>query len=375
MNFVTTEAVGKGHPDKVADQISDAILDEYMRVDPDARVAAETLVTGNKVILAGEISSKEEFDISPIVRGVLYDIGYHYGGVFDAASFEVINLLQRQSPNIHRVSKEGLAGDQGIVYGFASSSEDLEHMPLPAFYPNLLMRHLSEKQVTGFLPDAKCQLTFRINEDGGATPKFTLDTAVIAQSHEEHVEGLAIAHIIAEAIYDTMDDIIEDPPTILVNSPDGRFTGAGPAFDTGLTGRKLAVDTYGGLVSHGGGAFSGKDPSKIDRSAAYLARWIAKSVVFSYGGFCKVHIAYAFGVHDPVAFTVFTGHDAADKALTEWLSKNIDMSIPGIIERFDLQRPIYYKTAFGGHFGREPVEHDKLGTTFPWEVPVELDIL
>ena len=355
----TSESVTEGHPDKVADQISDAILDEIIKNDPEARVACETLVTTGLAFVAGEISTSCYVNIPQIVRDTIKEIGYtdaHYG--FDYLTCGVITSIQEQSPDIALGVDKGGAGDQGMVFGYATDETE-ELMPLPITLAHKLAQRLAEirkKGVVDYLrPDGKTQVTVEYDND---LPR-RVDTIIISAQHNpgiemgrlrEDMQELVIKQVIPEQFLDKTH-----PPKVLIN-PTGRFEIGGPQGDTGLTGRKIIVDTYGGVGSHGGGCYSGKDPTKVDRSGSYIARYIAKNIVAAgLAKRCELQIAYAIGVKEPVSLTVNTHNTARipEQEINRLIRENIDLTPQGIIEALDLRKPIYRKTACYGHFGRE----------------------
>ncbi len=362
-HLFTSESVTEGHPDKVADQISDSVLDAILAADPAGRVACETLVTTGMAMVAGEITTRTYVDIPKIVRGAIRDIGYNssdYG--FDWETCAVMTAIDEQSPDIAMGVDPGGAGDQGLMFGFACRETE-ELMPLPITLAHRLTRRLSRVRKEGRLPwvrpDGKSQVTI---EYDGFTP-VRVDTVLISTQHDPDVPDLR-ERIIAEVIEPELAglDIDHDAPTFHVN-PTGNFVIGGPQGDCGLTGRKIIVDTYGGSAPHGGGAFSGKDPSKVDRSASYAARWVAKHVVAAgLADRCQVQVAYAIGVADPVSVMVKTygTGQAPDARITEAVLSVFDLRPKGIIESLDLLRPIYRNTAAYGHFGRPDQD-------FPWE--------
>jgi S-adenosylmethionine synthetase len=361
----TSESVTEGHPDKIADQISDAVLDAVLSDDPKGRVACETYVTTGMVLVGGEITTETYVDIPDLVRKVVMDIGYtnaHYG--FDYETCAVLNSIQRQSGDISMgVDREG-AGDQGMMFGFAAN-ETPELMPLPIMLAHRLTRRLAdvrkEKILPYLRPDGKSQVTILYD---GQKP-VAVDTVVISSQHDPDpsIEQLR-KEVLEKVILPVLPPELTDPKKLktFIN-PTGRFVIGGPHGDTGLTGRKIIVDTYGGYESHGGGAFSGKDPTKVDRSACYAARWVAKNVVAAgLADRCSVQLAYAIGVAEPVSVLVRgqgTGK-VSDAELERKVKKVFDLRPKGIIERLNLRRPIYRKTAAYGHFGRTEPE-------FTWE--------
>ncbi len=361
--FFNSESVTEGHPDKVCDQISDAVLDAVMAEDPTGRVACETFVARGLVIVGGEITTKTIFDVDKLVRRVVKDIGYtrpEYA--FDSASCAVLNAIGRQSPDIAQGVDTGGAGDQGIMFGYACRETD-ELMPLPIMLAHKLTRRLAEVRRSGQLsylgPDGKSQVSVEYL-DGRAV---RVDTVVLSTQHGPEILDKSGDQITAKARNEIIDVIIrpvlgkrliDDKTRFLVN-PTGKFVVGGPASDTGLTGRKIIVDTYGGRAPHGGGAFSGKDPTKVDRSACYMARYIAKNVVAAgLAEECTVQLAYAIGVAEPVG-VYFDAHGTgqADEARIEAaVRKLFPMTPKGIIDTLKLRRPIYRQTAAYGHFGR-----------------------
>ena len=359
----TSESVTEGHPDKVADQISDAILDAIMAEDPKGRVACETLVTTGLAFIAGEITTKAYADIPTIVRDTVREIGYtdpRYG--FDWETCAVVTAIGEQSPDIWKGSecghgvKEGGAGDQGMMIGYATT-ETKEYMPLPIHLAHLLAQRLAEvrktKAISYLRPDGKTQVTVEY-EDG---MPLRVDAVVVSAQHEPDVRMDDLADAVRRVVVEPVlpKELNKHDYTLLVN-PTGRFEKGGPAADTGLTGRKIIVDTYGGYASHGGGAFSGKDPSKVDRSASYAARYVAKNVVAAgLAKKCTIEIAYAIGRADPVSVMIDTEHTGTlpDAQIVALVRKHFDLRPLAIRERLNLHRPIYRKTAAYGHFGRE----------------------
>jgi len=361
----TSESVTEGHPDKIADQISDAILDACLEQDPYSRVAAETLTATGLVVIAGEITTKAYVDFQTLVRGVVASIGYDnalYG--FDSNTCAVISSINRQSGDIAQGVDTGGAGDQGMMFGYATN-ETPELMPAAISLAHKLTRKLSEVRKSGKLaylrPDGKSQVTVEYDENG---KPVRIDAVVISTQHAEQVgneelRGDILKHVIQAVL---PAEWLDENTKYHIN-PTGRFVIGGPMGDTGLTGRKIIVDTYGGAGRHGGGAFSGKDPTKVDRSAAYVARYIAKNIVAAkLADRCEVQLAYAIGVAEPVSVLVetFGTGKVSAKALTELVRKNFSLTPKGIIESLNLRRPIYRKTAAYGHFGRNEAE-------FTWE--------
>ncbi len=367
----TSESVSEGHPDKVADQISDAILDSMLEQDPHSRVACETMVTTGQVVVAGEITSSASVDIQQIVRDTIADIGYEdpeYG--FDYRSCGVLVALDQQSPDISQGVSEGEglhaeqgAGDQGMMFGYACR-ETRQLMPLPIMLSHKLLQHLTKlrksKKISYLLPDAKSQVTVEY-VDG--KPK-RVDAVVISTQHRPNATHKRIERdMINQVVKKVIPAKLLDRDTKYHINPTGRFVVGGPHGDCGLTGRKIIVDTYGGMCPHGGGAFSGKDPSKVDRSAHYMARYVAKNVVAAkLAERCQVQLAYAIGVPEPVSVlvdTYGTGVDT-DESIAAWVEEAFDLTPAGIVRGLKLKRPIYQKTTNYGHFGRELAE-------FLWE--------
>ena len=374
-NFLfTSESVGEGHPDKVADQLSDAVLDEFLTHDPSARVACETLIKDNVVILAGEITSKHVVNYEKLVRAVVKDIGYDDPKLgFDNQGCSVMTFISQQSPDISMgvnehegLHKEQGAGDQGLMFGFACD-ETQELMPLPISLSHQLMKALSRDRRTergSFLkPDAKSQVTVQYRD--GRTE--SVNTVVISTQHTEETSLKDLEEYVIERIVKNVipAKYLTNKTKYLIN-PTGRFVIGGPVGDCGLTGRKIIVDTYGGYSRHGGGAFSGKDPSKVDRSAAYAARYIAKNVVAAgLAQRCEVQVAYAIGVAKPVSVYVntFGTGVVSEDAISTAVREIFDLTPRGIIKCLDLLKPIYRSTAAYGHFGRDPGNDG----SFSWE--------
>lgn len=371
----TSESVTEGHPDKICDRISDAVLDSILQQDPDARVACETFVTTGLVNVMGEITTSAYVDIPAIVRETVRGIGYNrakYG--FDCDTCGVLSSIHEQSPDIAMGVNKSIeaktgedasgagAGDQGMMFGYACD-ETPELMPLPISMAHRLAKQLTqvrkERTLPYLRPDGKTQVTVEYDEQG----PVRLDTVVVSTQHDPEVSLETIRRDIEAYVIRPVAGEMMDTDTIIHINPTGRFVIGGPAGDTGLTGRKIIVDTYGGYARHGGGAFSGKDPSKVDRSAAYLARYIAKNIVAAgAAGKCEVQLAYAIGVARPVSLMIDTCGTGvvADEALAEYLWKAVDMRPDAIIRRFDLRRPIYTPLAAYGHMGREDLN-------VPWE--------
>ena len=363
-NFIfTSESVTEGHPDKIADQISDAVLDAMIEQDPESRVACETLITTGLVVISAEITTKSQVDIQQVARNTIREIGYTDSAMgFDANTCSVLLTIDKQSPDIALgVNRKG-AGDQGLMFGYACDETE-EFMPSPILYAHKLARRLSEVRKDGTLPflrpDGKSQVTFRY-EDG---EPVGVDAVVISSQHSEDVSPGDLHEGIRQNVIDhCMGTLISKNTKIHIN-PTGNFVIGGPMGDTGLTGRKIIVDTYGGWSRHGGGAFSGKDPSKVDRSAAYMARYIAKNIVAaSLASRCEVQIAYAIGVVEPVSVMIETFGTAVlpEERISEAVREVFDLTPEGIISHLGLLKPIYRKTASYGHFGRNE-------ETFSWE--------
>lgn len=357
-NFLfTSESVTEGHPDKIADQISDAVLDEVLRQDAKGRVACETFITTGLIVVGGEITTDAVLDYSKLARETVNEIGYNrakYG--FDAETCSVICTIDRQSPDIAMGVDTGGAGDQGLMFGYASN-ETKELMPLPIQLAHQLTRRLSDvrrQNVLGYLrPDGKSQVTVEYNNGR----PVRVDAVVISSQHGPEIETERLREeILDEVIKPTIPAELLDANSKYYVNPTGRFVVGGPMGDTGLTGRKIIVDTYGGAAPHGGGAFSGKDPTKVDRSACYMARYIAKNVVAAgIADRCQVQLAYAIGVAEPVSvYLDCSGTAKIDESkLVDIVRANFQLTPKGIIESLDLRRPIYKQTAAFGHFGRE----------------------
>ena len=379
----TSESVTEGHPDKIADQISDTVLDAVLAQDPAARVACETLVTTGLVLVAGEITTSARIDIPELARGTVRDIGYDDAlKGFDCNTCNVMVALDRQSPDIAQGvdgadADEVGAGDQGMMFGYACT-ETPELMPLPIQLSHRLSHRLSEVRKDGTLPylrpDGKTQVTVEYAEDGGHLRPIGIDRVLISTQHAEDVSQEQIKADLAEHVVkdllpaDLAGDVDLTGDFLLVN-PTGRFVIGGPMGDCGLTGRKIIVDTYGGMGRHGGGAFSGKDPSKVDRSGAYAARWVAKNIVAAgLAERCEVQVAYAIGVAHPVSVMVETfGTATKDEDAIATAVRNVfDLRPASILEQLDLRRPVYHPTAAYGHFGRDQ---------FSWERTDKVDEL
>ncbi|MBV9760059.1 MAG: methionine adenosyltransferase [Acidobacteriaceae bacterium] len=360
----TSESVTEGHPDKIADQVSDAVLDAVMAEDPKGRVACETLVTTGICIVAGEITTKTYVDIPKLVRGVIQHIGYTDAAFgFDSKTCAVNNMIQAQSPDIAMGVDTGGAGDQGLMFGYACDETD-ELMPLPIMLAHKLVRRLSETRREGQLPylrpDGKSQVSVEY-VDG--KPR-RVDAVVVSTQHDDDVSSAQIESDVKKHIINRVipSEMIDSQTKFHIN-PTGRFVIGGPHGDTGLTGRKIIVDTYGGMGRHGGGAFSGKDPTKVDRSACYMARYVAKNLVASgLASRVEVQLAYAIGVAEPVSVMVntFGTGKIEDQRMAELVREHFALTPKGMIEHLNLRRPIYRKTAAFGHFGRTE-------ETFTWE--------
>jgi S-adenosylmethionine synthetase len=359
----TSESVSEGHPDKVADQISDAILDAYLKQDANAKVACECLITTGQLIIAGEITSTASVDAVTIAKEVIRDIGYtnsEYGFDYNTATYT--NLLHQQSPEINNSVMDGGAGDQGLMFGYATN-ETKELMPLPIILAHKIMKRQSELRKDGtlewLLPDAKSQVTVRYENE----VPVAIDTVVVSTQHKASVTQATIRQeVIDQIILPVINEYLQDSQPELLINPSGSFTIGGPHGDTGLTGRKIIVDTYGGSCAHGGGAFSGKDASKVDRSAAYAARYVAKHIVASgIADRCTIQISYAIGKEEPTSLLVNlhgTGKVEESK-LTVAISQLFDLRPNGIAKMLGLKNPIYLPTAAYGHFGKE---------SLPWEI-------
>jgi S-adenosylmethionine synthetase len=371
-HLFTSESVTEGHPDKIADQISDAVLDAVLADDPTGRVACEVLVTTGTCIVAGEITTTTYVDVPRIARGTIDYVGYNdatYG--FDCNTCGVLNLIQSQSPDISMGVDTGGAGDQGLMFGYACD-ETAELMPLPIMMAHKLVRRLSEARREGVLdflrPDGKSQVSV---EYVGSTPK-RIEAVVISTQHSPDISTEDLRREVKKHIIDVIvpSNMVDSETKYHIN-PTGRFVVGGPHGDTGLTGRKIIVDTYGGMGRHGGGAFSGKDPTKVDRSACYMARYIAKNIVASkLAKRCEVQLAYAIGVANPVSVRVDTFGSGVipDERFTELVRENFPLTPRGIIDHLKLRRPIYRKTAAFGHFGRNE-------DSFSWEATNKAEAL
>lgn len=371
----TSESVSEGHPDKIADQISDAILDAILTKDPKARVACETFVKTGMVMVGGEITTSAWVDVEEITRSVIKDIGYNSSEMgFDWASCAVLSAIGKQSPDIaqgvdNQQTNQLGAGDQGLMFGYASRETDV-FMPAPIAYSHRLMQKQASLRKEGKLswlrPDAKCQLTLRYNE---GVP-VAVDTVVFSTQHTPDISHEDLIEAVREEI---IKPILPSnwliPETRYFINPTGRFVIGGPLGDCGLTGRKIIVDTYGGMARHGGGCFSGKDPSKVDRSAAYAARYVAKNIVAAgLADKCEIQVSYAIGVAEPTSISVetFGTGKLPNRVIIDLINRHFDLTPQGIIDHHDLLRPIYRQTSVYGHYGRE---------NFPWERLDKVDVL
>lgn len=375
-HLFTSESVSEGHPDKIADQISDAVLDAILEQDPKARVACETYVKTGMVMVGGEVTTSAWVDIEEITRNTVREIGYTHSDMgFDADSCAILNVIGKQSPDINQGvdradPKEQGAGDQGLMFGYANNETDVL-MPAPITYSHMLVKRQSEvrkdKTLPWLRPDAKSQVTFAYNSDGSIAG---IDAVVLSTQHSEDVTQ-------ADLIEGVMESIIKpvlpakwlSKETKYFINPTGRFVIGGPVGDCGLTGRKIIVDTYGGMARHGGGAFSGKDPSKVDRSAAYAARYVAKNIVAAgLADRCELQVSYAIGVAEPTSISIETFGTAkvAEELLIDLVRRHFDLRPYGLTEMLNLARPIYKSTAAYGHFGREE---------FPWEATDKVEAL
>lgn len=365
----TSESVSEGHPDKIADQISDAVLDKILEQDKRARVACETYVKTGMVIVGGEITTSAWVDIEALTRQVVRDIGYTSSDMgFDADSCAVLSAIGKQSPDIAQgVDNETTnvlgAGDQGMMFGYATNETDV-YMPAPIAYAHRLVQKQAQLRKSGELPwlrpDAKAQLTFKYVDD----KPVSVDTVVLSTQHQADVSHSDLVEAVIETIIKpVLPQAWLDKHTKYFINPTGRFVVGGPLGDCGLTGRKIIVDTYGGMARHGGGCFSGKDPSKVDRSAAYAARYVAKNLVAA--GLCdkcEIQLSYAIGIAKPISISVetFGTHHVALSKIYQLIEQHFDLSPQGIIDMLDLLQPIYAQTAAYGHFGREGLPWEKL---------------
>ncbi|RZQ54187.1 methionine adenosyltransferase [Pseudoalteromonas phenolica] len=386
-HLFTSESVSEGHPDKIADQISDAVLDAIITQDKHARVACETMVKTGVAIISGEISTDAWVDLESITRKVITDIGYTSSNVgFDGDTCGIMNLIGQQSPEIAQgvdrsKPEEQGAGDQGLMFGYATN-ETPTLMPAPLYYSHLLVERQAEARKSGILPwlrpDAKSQVTF-IYEDG---KPVAIDAVVLSTQHNPDIEQDALVDAVMENIikHTLPAELLTENTKYFIN-PTGRFVIGGPVGDCGLTGRKIIVDTYGGMARHGGGAFSGKDPSKVDRSAAYAGRYVAKNIVAAgLADKCEIQVSYAIGVAEPTSITIdtFGTGKISEEKLVELVREHFDLRPYGITKMLDLLHPMYQMTAAYGHFGREPFEMtvgNDTFTAFSWEKTDKADAL
>ena len=379
-NIFTSESVSEGHPDKIADQISDAVLDAIIAEDPRARVACETLVKTGVAIITGEITTSAWVDLESIVRGVINDIGYSSSEVgFDGSTCSVINIIGKQSPEINQgVDRESLeeqgAGDQGLMFGYASDETDVL-MPAPITYAHRLVERQSLVRRNGMLPwlrpDAKSQVTFRYDDNG---KPVAVDAVVLSTQHSPDIGLNELREAVTEEIIKPVlpAEWLSDQTKFFIN-PTGKFVIGGPVGDCGLTGRKIIVDSYGGMARHGGGAFSGKDPSKVDRSAAYAGRWVAKNIVAAgLAKRCEIQVSYAIGVAEPtsISLNTFGTETVPVEKIIAAVREVFDLRPYAIIRELDLLHPIYRATASYGHFGKAPTDITYAGKThrgYTWE--------
>ena len=374
----TSESVSEGHPDKMADQISDAVLDAIIRQDVNARVACETLVKTGMVVLAGEVTTSAYIDLEELCREVILDIGYDNSAVgFDGACCAIINAIGKQSPDIalgvdETDDHEQGAGDQGLMFGFATDETDVL-MPAPITYSHRLMKKQAEVRKQGILdflrPDAKSQISIHYDNNGNPVG---IDTVILSTQHHPDVSRKTLQEAVMEEIIKPVlpSNWLHSDTRYFIN-PTGNFVIGGPVGDCGLTGRKIIVDTYGGMARHGGGAFSGKDPSKVDRSAAYAARYVAKNLVAAgLASKCEIQVSYAIGVAEPTSISVdtFGTGKLPESEIEQLIRKHFDLRPRGLIAMLDLKRPIYRQTAAYGHFGREEPD-------FTWEKTDRVDAL
>ena len=369
-SLFTSESVSEGHPDKVADQVSDAILDAILTEDPEARVACETLVKTGMVLVAGEVRTNSWVDIEEITRNVVRDIGYNSSEMgFDWESCAVMNAIGKQSADIavgvdESEGHEQGAGDQGLMFGFATNETDVL-MPAPITYAHRLVQRQAEVRKNGTLdflrPDAKSQVTFRYDEQG---KPCAIDAVVLSTQHDAKISQPALREAVLEEIIKPVlpEEWLSNDTKYFIN-PTGQFIIGGPVGDCGLTGRKIIVDTYGGMARHGGGAFSGKDPSKVDRSAAYAGRYVAKNIVAAgLADKCEIQVSYAIGVAEPTSISIntFGTGKVSDAVISQLVREHFELRPAGLVKMLDLKRPIYLPTAAYGHFGREE-------ENFTWE--------
>ena len=376
-NLFTSESVSEGHPDKMADQISDAVLDSILKDDPESRVAVETMVKTGMAIIAGEVRTNTYVDLEDVVRKVITDIGYDNSDVgFDGNNCAVLNAIGKQSGDIAMgvdasETKDVGAGDQGLMFGYATDESDAL-MPAPIHFSHLLVKKQADVRKNNILPwlrpDAKSQLTFKY-ENG---KPVSIDAVVLSTQHSPNVSLSDLKDgVIEEIIKPVLPEQWIHKDTKFHINPTGQFIIGGPVGDCGLTGRKIIVDTYGGMARHGGGAFSGKDPTKVDRSAAYAGRYVAKNIVASgLAEKCEIQISYAIGVSEPTSISIDTYNTGKlkDSVIANIVKEEFDLRPRGLIEMLDLKRPIYQKTAAYGHFGRDDID-------LPWEKTDKLDVL
>ena len=377
VSLFTSESVSEGHPDKMADQISDAVLDAILAEDKHGRVACETLIKTGMVVLAGEVTTSAWVDLENLVREVVLDIGYDSSEMgFDGASCAVLNAIGKQSADIamgvdESVDHEQGAGDQGLMFGYASNETDVL-MPAPITYAHRLVARQAEVRKSGHLPwlrpDAKSQVTFKYENH----QPIGIDAVVLSTQHSAEISQSDLHEaVMEEIIKPVLPEQWVDANTKYYINPTGRFVIGGPVGDCGLTGRKIIVDTYGGMARHGGGAFSGKDPSKVDRSAAYAGRYVAKNIVAAgLADRCEIQVSYAIGVAEPTSISIdtFGSGKIADAKIVELVKEHFDLRPKGLITMLDLLRPIYRTTAAYGHFGREQAEYS-------WEATDKADLL
>ena len=376
-NLFTSESVSEGHPDKMADQISDAVLDSILKDDPESRVAVETMVKTGMAIIAGEVRTNTYVDLEDVVRKVITDIGYDNSDVgFDGNNCAVLNAIGKQSGDIAMgvdaaETKDVGAGDQGLMFGYATDESDAL-MPAPIHFSHLLVKKQADVRKNNTLPwlrpDAKSQLTFKY-ENG---KPVSIDAVVLSTQHSPNVSLSDLKDgVIEEIIKPVLPEQWIHKDTKFHINPTGQFIIGGPVGDCGLTGRKIIVDTYGGMARHGGGAFSGKDPTKVDRSAAYAGRYVAKNIVASgLAEKCEIQISYAIGVSEPTSISIDTYNTGKlkDSVIANIVKEEFDLRPRGLIEMLDLKRPIYQRTAAYGHFGRDDID-------LPWEKTDKLDVL
>ncbi len=386
-HLFTSESVSEGHPDKIADQISDAVLDAIITQDKHARVACETMVKTGVAIISGEVTTDAWVDLESIARKVITDIGYTSSEVgFDGDTCGIMNLIGQQSPEIAQgvdraKPEEQGAGDQGLMFGYATN-ETPTLMPAPLYYSHLLVERQAQARKSGILPwlrpDAKSQVTF-VYEDG---KPVAIDAVVLSTQHNPDIEQADLVDAVMENIikHTLPAELLTEDTKYFIN-PTGRFVIGGPVGDCGLTGRKIIVDTYGGMARHGGGAFSGKDPSKVDRSAAYAGRYVAKNIVAAgLADKCEIQVSYAIGVAEPTSITIdtFGTGKVSEEKLVELVREHFDLRPYGITKMLDLLHPMYQMTAAYGHFGREPFEMtvgEDTFTAFSWEKTDKADAL